>query len=1019
MGYLLEAIARATTACRNALFLSDPATDRENLTTAKGKRVDGTCVWIKEDTAFQRWQQHKTQLLWISGGPGKGKTIMSVFLTEELKETTAKDGEIVLYFFCSNEDNRRNSATAILRSLLWQLTGKRKDLTKHLLEYFGTPQKEQETLSSAETLWIMFLRLVQDARAGQILCIIDGLDECEEESTRWLAMKFSDLSSPDKSKNALSVILTSREIRGLIRFTRIKLDPDNDEHVNEDIDKFVSTRVQELSGLAGFDEKFRAAIQATLLDRAEGTFLWVGFVMRELLKKRTCTEVEKSLEAFPRGLPAVYDRMLQQIQSSDKKTCADILLWVTVAIRPLTLAELSAAVGIQPSTLIKQEQAVLDYIEMCGDILKVQNGEVGLVHQSARDYFLFGQVGKNIGLEDFRFNAQEAHLRLAWACLDCMGRGLAEKVDSSVYKEFPLLDYAISYWPEHATSSQSRAEKLFLHPSGFFQKVSSVRDNWWANYAKTRRWVHIPTDGSSHPQLQMACYAVVVPWVRKILEKKSFLTFRDSVNRRDGSGKPPLSYAVRGGDTVIVRLLLERKAKINAKDKQGRTALDSSASKGDEAMARLLLKNGADIHARDKQGYTALGSAASKGHEALVRLMLENGANINAETDEKRTALNSAASRGHESIVRFLISQGAVVNTKTTTEGRSALTSSASNGHEEIVRLLLQNGADIHAKTNTGSTALQLAVTNGHEGAVRLLLQDDADVRMKNNSGSTSLQLAAVNGHEGIVRLLLEHNVDIHAKTDSGYDALQSAATYGYEEIVRMLLEHGADFHMKTEQQGYSALGLAASRGHEAVVRLLLEKGADHKVQTNDGYRPLDLAIFKGHVATARLLLEQGADVHAKDDKGDQALDSAATSESEECVRLLLEHGANVNAENNQGSKVLDIVATNGNVAIARIFLEHGAEINSKDHSGYRPLDIAVSKDHHEMVKLLLEYKADVNAADNSDKTALHVASGIGNEAIIRSLLECGADTKLKDKHGRIPAYYANEKAIKSLLTPT
>ena len=47
-----ECLDDAVRECRDALFLTDPAVDRETLVSEKGKRVDGTCEWIKQDGNF-------------------------------------------------------------------------------------------------------------------------------------------------------------------------------------------------------------------------------------------------------------------------------------------------------------------------------------------------------------------------------------------------------------------------------------------------------------------------------------------------------------------------------------------------------------------------------------------------------------------------------------------------------------------------------------------------------------------------------------------------------------------------------------------------------------------------------------------------------------------------------------------------------------------------------------------------------------------------------------------------------
>lgn len=40
-------------ACRDALFLTNPYIDREEFISTKGKRITGTCEWIRENRLYQ------------------------------------------------------------------------------------------------------------------------------------------------------------------------------------------------------------------------------------------------------------------------------------------------------------------------------------------------------------------------------------------------------------------------------------------------------------------------------------------------------------------------------------------------------------------------------------------------------------------------------------------------------------------------------------------------------------------------------------------------------------------------------------------------------------------------------------------------------------------------------------------------------------------------------------------------------------------------------------------------------
>jgi hypothetical protein len=89
----------------------------------------------------------------LSGGPGKGKTMLSIFLAEEL-ERTAKDSQDVsfLQYFCDNKDEKRNTAVAIIRGMIFQLLQLRPKLIDYILPSFEIQNKSLFTASSFETL---------------------------------------------------------------------------------------------------------------------------------------------------------------------------------------------------------------------------------------------------------------------------------------------------------------------------------------------------------------------------------------------------------------------------------------------------------------------------------------------------------------------------------------------------------------------------------------------------------------------------------------------------------------------------------------------------------------------------------------------------------------------------------------------------------------------------------------------------------------------------------------------------
>src|SRR5690242_18239302 len=103
-----------------------------------------------------------------------------------------------------------------------------------------------------------------------------GLDKCEESTLRVLLSKIVRLTAPQASSPPTIIfrlVIVNRDILRLRGCARVMLDPNNNKKVASDIKRFISALVRELSRIEGFNDKFRTAVQTTLLARAGGTFI--------------------------------------------------------------------------------------------------------------------------------------------------------------------------------------------------------------------------------------------------------------------------------------------------------------------------------------------------------------------------------------------------------------------------------------------------------------------------------------------------------------------------------------------------------------------------------------------------------------------------------------------------------------------------------------------------------------------------------------------------------------------------
>jgi ankyrin repeat protein len=849
-------LAARRAGCRKALYLTDPAIDRNNIIRAKGDRAQGTCEWIKNNTRFQSWLRGDRRLLWIQGGPGKGKTMMSVYLTEYLEghfaeevaleepkiasktpETALKRSRSLAYYFCVGQEMERNNASAVLRGLLWQITGRHEDLLEHLVLYLDTPERGKAALSSEETLWFLLRELCRHATKRRLYCLVDGVDECDEDSMHWLVDKFVTLGRGTDFPN-LCIIALSRPVTGLPRFNCITLDPDHDSQVSADVRIFVQSKVRVLSQNLCLDAGFETNVKNVLLAKSEGTFLWVGFVMGELLKKRTRSKVEEALENLPKGLPAFYGRMLQSIEPGDRSDSKELLTCVLAAFEPLPLEAFADILGCRSSANISAIQAVLDKIDNCAPMLQCRDITVDFVHQSAKDYLLRVQPDDDPILEGFRIRPEMAHFILARHCI----RSLSRKTELRRYSFRNLL--------KHVKQLSNMTPRLLQTEPAFFGKHSNARDTWWNQYRSTLGKIPsvIP------PRLHIACSTGLEAWAQAILleNERSGISTEAAIHEKCPAGWVVLDYAA----VPLFKILLNTSPSSKYSARQLEHALDRAVTAQHKGAVRQLLNRGA-------KGSPFLLHATRFRNKAIAQLLLEQGADPNFQSHDGHTVLHSTINRGDLRSMKLLLAHGADPNISRSTSD------------------LVRSGVVLH---DVRDSALHAEATSGRHRIVQLLVDHGIDTNMRSAAGETAMHAVSSNHRYGytkklqLVRSLLAGGADIDARRRDGQTALHVAAGQRQNGVdtVRALCDSGADANIQ-DCLGETALH-GAVRPHvnplecSQIVQTLLRAGAAPNAQGHGGQTPLHVATEMESFASARVLLDHGAKVDVEDGDGDTAL---------------------------------------------------------------------------------------------------------------------------------------------------
>ena len=114
---------------------------------------------------------------------------------------------------------------------------------------------------------------------------------------------------------------------------------------------------------------------------------------------------------------------------------------------------------------------------------------------------------------------------------------------------------------------------------------------------------------------------------------------KTDVNRLNTSGESALMIAALKGNLPLAEKLIKKGADVN---KTGWTALHYAASGGQTAVIRLLLDNHAYIDSESPNRTTPLMMAAMYGTAGAVKLLLQEGADAGLKNEQGLTALQFA-----------------------------------------------------------------------------------------------------------------------------------------------------------------------------------------------------------------------------------------------------------------------------------------------------------------------------------------------------------------------------------------
>jgi ankyrin repeat protein len=875
-------------------------------------RVDGTCKWILSNSQYRDWNlQKRTCLLWISGYPGSGKTILSSYLLDYLSagELSPSLRTTLCYFFCDEKIDTQRDGKAILRSLIHQLLMRRRLLVKYVKAVYDIqgPQFEQ----NFNELWRIFIVIASVKRVGPISVIIDAIDECEETTRERFLQEVNKLVGMSGSASSniprIKFLVTSRPLLGRQYATNLlQIDPSQD-HVERDLRLVIQTKVEGIVQRTKCKRNVREYLENALYSKADRTFLWVTLVLHLLETSLLASQrdFKEIIDQLPKTLTATYERFLYGISTQYQPLATRLLHFLVGSSRPLTLAEMRALIAVQDyhRTLSSVEEDaqpnIRETIEgVLGPLVRIWDSRIYLVHQSLKEFLQTLSTQTDNPLSSiYGIDPRKASLLLADACVSYL---LLDDFEQDLFsRDQPTTEDSPTSLAAVSTDNESieqlwdpfnlGEDNLFKDPAVLEAEACASIGNQYIlfDYA-ARHWTEhfLLASSISLAKLQKSVLQLSNTTSSNGLNWFRFYWFHAEIDLSCRRDFVPIVSASYFGHATSLKSLLQKDFSIEAD--AGTLAIYWASRMGHHDVVDLLLHEGVSPDVKFVDGQSALIAAVQFNRIYVVKSLLKGEGYIPEEKCYRvnhtalggRTALSIAAGNGHIEIVRQLLQHDQIQPDIADSEGWSPLFWSISGNHLDVLQLLhSDNRISVNHVDKSGHNILSCAASGGKLELVKYLLSiEHLSVNEPDRTGRTELSWAAGNGHlETTACLRRSQRIDVSIKDRDGRNALSWASSGGHYRVVEYLIKHDRQGVDEEDVDGWAPLAWALFNRTPKTVQVLLDSGlVDVNKKDKYGRSALSFAAGYGYLDVVQILLNmKGIEIDSKDNDGRTPLSHA------------------------------------------------------------------------------------------------------------------------------------------------
>lgn len=712
---------------------------------------------------------------------------------------------IMGYFFYSFRGGKsETSHQRMLRSVLYQLL----DQDHSLYPLFRDHYRQLRDQSGDEHWSLPLLLQILESlgtidKEMTIYIILDAMDESDDENLPQILQAMVQLCSTE-GRGIFKALMTTRPLRAKVSGQRLKqltplvlaLEEKNQQAINRMVDKEIKQIIDDvLQEDESTDVTVFDGIKQYIKGHADGVFLWVSMVLKEVKNLSEEGWTQKNLEELKAILPPelgdVYKRMTRRIAENAGSQALEqskrILRPMIFSMRRLTIEETRDAILVptlsdvphfepDPAYFRSRIQLLQRRIPMvCGDLVEVKPPFVQLIHESVREFLLDPRnVAAPLNMNDPVDREEQTIICTRYLRLS-LSRSMLEQAGVKIsdvsswrdddYRTFlrllddrPFLDYCLSYLSHHLFTAKSERTRAELHAL-----IEETKD------------------------VTPAIYLMNTNIMPVVFSTTNIESQRDSAQKFNTK---VLFMAAGAGFVRAIQPLVTAGADINQfESSSGTSPLMEATIAGHERVVQLLRDLDVDVDARDASGETALHKAARLGQTAITELLVKDRTHFPVSNNLRESPLHLGVRFGHLDIVRVLVHRQRLYRDHRDMYGATSLHGAVANRNLEIAGFLLEMGAYTDADADYNGTPLNVAVDKGDIKMAELLLRHKADPDHVGAYGATPLHTAAAEGHEAMVRLLLAMGAKTTVRDRYGWLPINWARQNGHAKVADMLVE--------------------------------------------------------------------------------------------------------------------------------------------------------------------------------------------------------------------------------------